>query len=310
MPVKLLLICAAIFLTIADLSLMASQCEKGSVKLQILGSRGPELLDENASTGYLIWIDNKAKILVDAGLGSLQRFKQSGADFNDLDIILFTHFHADHSADFIGYMKAAQFTGRKRNLIVSGPSGSDFSASLTQFVHRILNIENGLYPYLGNYISKEYDSPFKLELIERHWTYEDLSIQQLNKTNDYTITTVALHHGAYPAIGYRIDSHGCSIAFTGDMSGRLGQMPELANNADILVAHLAIEEAAQGIPQILHMKPTYIGEMAKEANVQHLVLSHFMSRSLNHLDESLDIINGKYKGQLTLAEDLMVITPE
>ena len=301
---------AIIHLALPSSHLFAASCDSDTIKLQILGSRGPELLDENASTGYLVWIDGKAKIMIDAGPGSLQRYKQAGADFTDLDIILFTHFHADHSADFIGYMKAAQFTGRKRNLIVSGPSGSDFSSSLTEFVNRVLNVERGLYPYLGNYISKEYDSPFKLELLERHWTYEDLSIQSLTKTDDYAISTVAVHHGAYPAIGYRIDSHGCSIAFTGDMSGRLGPMPDLAEDADILVAHLAIEEAAEGLPQILHMKPTYIGVMAKESSVKHLVLSHFMSRSLKHLDESLQIIKEEYKGPITLAEDLMILTPE
>lgn len=48
---------------------------------------------KDASSGYLIWLDGKARVLIDAGPGSLQRFKQSGADFNDLSVLLFTHFH-------------------------------------------------------------------------------------------------------------------------------------------------------------------------------------------------------------------------
>lgn len=33
--------------------------------LQVLGSGGPELTDKRASSAYLVWIDNKAKILID-----------------------------------------------------------------------------------------------------------------------------------------------------------------------------------------------------------------------------------------------------
>jgi endonuclease/exonuclease/phosphatase (EEP) superfamily protein YafD len=37
-----------------------SQCQFERVKLQLLGTRGPELLagDNQASTGYLLWLDN------------------------------------------------------------------------------------------------------------------------------------------------------------------------------------------------------------------------------------------------------------
>ncbi|MCF6193764.1 MAG: hypothetical protein L3J46_05455, partial [Kangiellaceae bacterium] len=41
-----------------------------NIKLQILGSGGPEINDGLASSSYLVWIDDKAKIMVDAGGGS------------------------------------------------------------------------------------------------------------------------------------------------------------------------------------------------------------------------------------------------
>ena len=68
-------------------------CDSSRVSLQMLGTRGPELFDENASTGYLLWLDDKATVIVDAGPGPVQRFKQSGARFEDVELILFTHFH-------------------------------------------------------------------------------------------------------------------------------------------------------------------------------------------------------------------------
>ncbi len=48
-------------------------CQSDRVKLQMLGTRGPEFLDGNASTGYLIWLNNKARVIVDAGRLSFVR---------------------------------------------------------------------------------------------------------------------------------------------------------------------------------------------------------------------------------------------
>ena len=90
-------------------------CEEGRVSLQILGSGGPELNDQRASTSYLVWLDGKASILIDTGSGSSLNFERSGAKIDDLRAILFTHFHVDHSADFPAYVKGSFFSSRKEN---------------------------------------------------------------------------------------------------------------------------------------------------------------------------------------------------
>jgi len=107
----------------------AGQCQSERVKVQMLGTRGPEFLDNRASTGYLIWLDNHARIIVDTGPGTVQRFKESGANFEDLQLILFTHFHVDHSADFPAYIKGGFFTERSKDLDILGPSGTAFVTS-------------------------------------------------------------------------------------------------------------------------------------------------------------------------------------
>ena len=99
------------------------------------------------------------------------------------------------------------------------------------------------------------------------------------------------------------------MSFTGDMSGRLGQMPRLARGSDILVAHNAIPEDATGAAANLHMKPGYIGAMAATAGVKQLVLSHLMRRTIDRKDETLRLIRNKYKGPVTFPDDLDVIRP-
>jgi ribonuclease BN (tRNA processing enzyme) len=140
------------------------KCQSERVKLQLLGTRGPELLagDDQASTGYLLWLDNKARIIIEAGSGSLQRFKQSKADIKDVDVMLLSHFHVDHSADFPAYIKGAFFSDRKKDLFVFGPSGTKFVASAEQFVERTLGSKQGIYPYLGNHIDPDGQSHYKI----------------------------------------------------------------------------------------------------------------------------------------------------
>lgn len=66
-------------------------CIDQNVQLQVLGSGGPELDDDRASTSYLIWIDGKARVLVDAGGGSSANFEKSGASVHDLQAVLFAN---------------------------------------------------------------------------------------------------------------------------------------------------------------------------------------------------------------------------
>ena len=306
---KIFLVLVTIYLLIFAAISNAEKCESQRVKLQILGSRGPELLDNKASTGYLLWLDNKARVIVDAGPGSLQRFKQSGARFEDVHLILFTHFHVDHSADFAGYIKGAFFTERDKDLEVWGPSGDTFILSTDQYVNRNFDAKHGLYPYLAPFIDPDGHSKFKIKAHTYPWTYKKLDVEQIYQDTDFIVKTVSVHHGPFPALGYRLEVAGCVVSFTGDMSGRLRAMPDLALDSDILVAHNAIAEDAVGVPQLLHMKPSYIGKMAKQASVKKLLLTHLMKRSLDRKDETMALIRQSYQGPVEFPNDLDVYHP-
>jgi len=286
-----------------------TSCQSQRVQLQMLGTRGPEFLDENASTGYLIWLDEKARVIVDAGPGSLQRFKQSKANYEDVELMLFSHFHVDHSADFPSYVKGGFFTGRTKTLDVIGPSGAEFVSSAEQFVERAVGKKVGMYPYLGDFIDPDASSSYKIKTSNIPWSSIDLSIKEIYHKNGVSVKTVPTYHGPFPSVGYRVELAGCVISFTGDMSGRLAAMPKLAKDSDILVAHNAIPENATGIAANLHMTPSYIGKMAKEANVKKLLLTHMMKRSISAKPETQKIIEKFYKGEIVFPNDLDVFNP-
>ncbi|MCK5895732.1 MAG: hypothetical protein KAG20_02940 [Cocleimonas sp.] len=286
-------------------------CQSERVKLQMLGTRGPELLvgDDQASTGYLLWLDNKARVIVEAGSGSLQRFKQSKANIEDVDIMLFSHFHVDHSSDFPAYIKGAFFSDRTKELMVYGPSGTKFVASAEQFVSRAIGSQQGMYPYLGRYIDTTSPSNYKIKATNIPWSYGDLSRRAVYNTKDINVQAVPTHHGPFPSVAYRVTLAGCVISFSGDMNGRLGVVPELIKDSDIFVAHNAVPEKVQGVARNLHMKPSYIGELAQQAKVKQLLLTHLMKRSLEVKDQSLVIIKKHYKGKVVFPQDLDVFHP-
>ncbi|OZA12850.1 MAG: hypothetical protein B7X94_03275, partial [Hydrogenophilales bacterium 17-62-8] len=90
-------ICAGL-LGLSASATAAPSCGGTGVALQVLGSGGPEAADKRASSGYLLWQDGRARLLVDAGGGVKLRFGEAGASMVDLDAVAFTHFHADHAS--------------------------------------------------------------------------------------------------------------------------------------------------------------------------------------------------------------------
>src|SRR5271168_1273669 len=134
------------------LSADAQTCGGEGVAVQVLGSGGPELQDKRASSSYLVWQDGQARVLVDTGGGSALRFGESGANMSQLDVILFTHFHVDHSGDFAALVKSSWFEDRKRALPIYGPEGNDFMPSTTEFVGDLFG-ERGVYRYLSELLA-------------------------------------------------------------------------------------------------------------------------------------------------------------
>src|SRR5262249_13580423 len=53
---------------------LSATCTHKGVELQVLGSGGPELEDQRASSSYLIWQDGKPRVVVDSGGGSALQF--------------------------------------------------------------------------------------------------------------------------------------------------------------------------------------------------------------------------------------------
>jgi ribonuclease BN (tRNA processing enzyme) len=157
-------------LACADGHKTASERVKGDLSVMVLGSGGPIATAEGrASAGYLIFTKGKPRILMDVGGGTYQRLAQSGTNIKDLDIILLSHLHADHTGDLTPVIKTIYFhnnlargaaaakgitlPGRTAPIRIFGPAASPLPNTVAGVYY-----PNGalVYPATSNYVDGHY----------------------------------------------------------------------------------------------------------------------------------------------------------
>jgi len=72
----------------------------------------------------------------------------------------------------------------------------------------------------------------------------------------------------------------------------------------LFIAHNAVPEGATGIERNLHMPPSVIGQIAGNARVKRLILSHRMLRTLGKEDQTQSEIKKRFSGPIEFANDL------
>lgn len=297
----------ALLYVIVPAPLSAAKCGTSPLQLQVLGSGGPEFGDNRASTSYLIWYRGKARALVDFGGGAALRFEQSGANISDLFLVMFTHLHVDHSADFPALVKASYFSDRKKVLPVYGPAGNSYLPATDEFLNRLIS-GKGVWPYLSDYLPGTQDSDVSFRFRPIAVKTDGKKIVEAFSTPEIKASAVPVHHGPLPALAWRIDTNDGSITISGDMNGDFKTLEKLAKNTDLLVAHHAVPEGASGVARSLHMPPSVIADIADNTQAKQLVLSHLMKRTIGREKETQKIVAGRYQGEVHFANDLDCFT--
>ena len=272
-------------------------CETGPVVLQVLGSGGP-FGHGRASAGYLVWIDGVARIMVDAGGGTFTRFHEAGAKVADLELLALSHFHPDHSSAV-----PALLWIQPTELTVAGPTGRGDYPSADEYV-------TGLFGPEGVFRAVTNGKGLKTVMVD----VARSEPTQVFSNGSIRVGGLGVPHGIVPAVGYRIDIGEVSIAFSSDQNGTDPAFVEFASGVDVLVVHVAVPETISGFGANLHAKPSVWGQMATDAGVGTLVLSHLSGIAprnadddLAGFDEKLAHLRSNYEGLLVIAEDLVCV---
>jgi ribonuclease BN (tRNA processing enzyme) len=213
------------------------------MRLKILGTGTciPSL--QRCSSSYLL-LTEKYKILVDVGPSVVRRLVEFGYTTNDIDIIILTHFHVDHTVDLSTFLFACNYDvePRVKTLILIGGQG------IYKFYKGLLNI----YPWM---LPKSY------RLILKSIPKGKLKLENL------LIETCRVNHNR-ESIGIRIEENG-NITFTGD-TDYSRNLVRLAQGTDLLVSECAFpERKVKG-----HLNLSVLGRMVSEAQPEKVIISH------------------------------------
>lgn len=280
-----------------------SACGESGVFVQVLGSGGP-FGQGRASAGYLVWIDGVARVLVDAGGGTFTHFHEADADVSDLGLIAMSHFHPDHAAELPSLLWTQSGTVR-----VSGPSGNAGFPSVDDFLGDLFG-PAGVFRVMNDRIT--FDAiPVDVSAPVATVVLSDDTLR---------VRGIGVPHGQVPAVGYRVDVGETSVAFSSDQNGSNSAFTDLVEDVNVLVIHFAASETATGGTAALHAKPSVWGQIATDAKVGTLVLSHlseadpshpaFSTQSGSDFDSNLDHLRSRYDGPLVIAEDLICVPVE
>ncbi len=317
----------------ADKKLAADKV-KGDLSVMVLGSGGPVATAEGrASAGYLIFTGGTPRILMDAGGGTYQRLAKSGVNIKDLDIVLLSHLHIDHTGDLSAIIKTIYFhnnlagTGRITPINIYGPSSTSFPDDPGG------KFENGVlqYPSTVDYVDGHYSvakggverylnafapaisqgaSEFHYNAIDLPSNWKTGVQETLFSTADgLVVKSIAVNHGPVPNVAYRIEYKGKSIVYSGDTSSKTDNMVAISDAADLLIYDTAIMDDLPDNPvfHALHTEPTRLGVVAAVAEPRMLVLSHLTPVTSSRTRQIKHIIRDQgYNGKISVARDLKV----
>ncbi|HUG38610.1 MAG TPA: MBL fold metallo-hydrolase [Candidatus Limnocylindrales bacterium] len=275
------------------------RCAPEGISLQVLGSGGPRAGTDRASASYLVWMEGRARVMIDAGGGAFVRFGEAGASLADLRFLGLSHFHPDHVSDLSALLWLSD-TMRGEPLPIAGPSGNDAFPSLDQLLGRLFDSEEGAFRVLSGTLG----GPGRgVRLEPTTVDVADHAPVTLLAATSLTVRALSVPHTNSPALAYRIDAEGTSLVFGGDQTGEDARFVDFARDADVLVMHMAIGPSATGPVLDIHATPARVGEVARVAGVERLVLSHLVDEQ-TELEAGVAEVRQQYRGPVDVARDL------
>jgi ribonuclease BN (tRNA processing enzyme) len=219
-----------------------------TMRLTVIGCSGSYPGPESPASCYLVQAADGLRtwsLVLDMGngaLGVLQRY----IDPLHVDAVFLSHLHADHCVDMTSYYVLRKYhpSGNQPKIPVWGPKGT------------------------AKRLAKAYDLPRKpgmREEFEFHVYREPVTV------GPFTVEPFEVDHPV-PAYGMRVSAFGRTLAYSGD-TGMTPVLTELARDADLFLCEASFR-ASDANPPSLHLTGHDAGELAAQAGVKRLVVTH------------------------------------
>lgn len=224
------------------------------MEIIVLGCWAPYPRGGGACSGYLLRAGG-LNIVLDAGNGSFSRLREF-IDFRLLDGVIITHLHHDHYLDLFplrhaveGARRAGERTGPVKLAAPSFPEQAYRELAGYKDAYEITSIES--LP------GETLDSG--LQALRLDW-------------GGLAIQFVSARHSV-PAYSIRVEEEG-RFVFSGD-TARTQDIIKLAAGADLFLCEASGLESDAEYLKDSHLTARQAGEIAKQAGVKRLLLTHF-----------------------------------
>jgi ribonuclease BN (tRNA processing enzyme) len=280
--------------------------------VRLLGTGSPVPHAERAGTALLLTIEGE-HILIDCGPNAVDRLLKERIDIAGIETLFFTHHHVDHNADFYSFVIGSWTMGRER-LDIYGPSGT------TQLLESLYSVYEEDLEYRSQ-LDYSSEGIYGIDVFE---TTNELIVE----TPEWVAQAQAVDH-SIETYAYRFEerSTDTSVVFSGD-TAFTPDLVEFASKADVLIQDACIgpvrddpptegviwdrltepypEERLDVLRQT-HCSATQAGQIAADANVDHLVLTHLLPyRDTKAMREQAE---AEFDGRVTIAEDRIHLEP-
>ena len=217
------------------------------MKLTVLGACGSWPDRDTALSGYLVQQDGY-NLWVDCGSGTMANLQQY-ISIADVDAMIITHEHADHCVDVYPLFYARYYNRM-------GDDGMP------------LFIPKGFNERIVSLLSEESVEGFHIGFDVREVTPDESF-----EIGPFQVSSHAMAHLGLPALGFRIEADGVSLAYTGD-TGPAPTVVELARGSDVFLAEATYQDRDTLTP--FHLSARQAGDVAQAAGARRLVLTHLL----------------------------------
>ena len=284
--------------------------EEEVIKLTFLGTGAPRPSLDRYGPSILVEAGSH-RLLVDAGPGMRERLFQAGGFelLTDINMIILTHLHFDHTISVPGLWLSGWLYGRKFPMYVYGPEGT--TAMMENF--------ESAYAWDIRY----------REIVGVHEEGSDLIAEDVSSGVFYDndglkITAFSVEHMPIDVstgellglegstLGFRIDYAGRSVVFSGDTrSTEASSIIEQGAEVDVLIHEVQVpapgnspEAQLANVSLSVHSTPAQVAEVFRQTRPRLGVYSHIIPPELTS-DEILEATD--YNGPMLVAEDLMTL---
>jgi ribonuclease Z len=292
----------------ATMSLMGAARAEGqdaAIRVTLLGTGYPRPQIKQFGPSTLIQVGDE-RFLFDCGRGAAIRLAQLGESFKKIDALFLTHLHSDHVVGIPDIWLSGWVQGpRDLPFRVWGPLGTEkMMAHLEKAfefdIHMRRDVDGKLPPQGVVVIATDIDEGV---------VYDEGGVK---------ITAFEVdHHPVAPALGFRIDSGGHSVALSGD-TRPTENLVRFAKGVDLIIQEavspnwfrqLTASTLTSSQTEAIiahHSTPQQAGEMFAQILPRLAVYSH-IENSPEAAEELISGTSETYDGPVLVGEDLMRI---